>query len=228
MYILVGLDGTEVVVMNCYMHFRTELKSLTMFIIGLRYIKMSNKFREVAQAIVDYFTNEPEDDGLAALSAIWPTPPAQAAQVDAMKVLARLARHADDCLSHNVLPTGAGNWHCDCGYDRYVLDGEPTAAAFAPTAESVALPRCWDAQGNPCCDAPTAEPAAQGEVVTDADLAAAVKAYIGDHAYPQNVEVNWNGIRAALESYAASHAAQPRAVPDGMVLDELLQVSKEN
>lgn len=53
-------------------------------------------------------------------------------QGEALRVLANLARHADDCLSYRQLDTGMGNWHCTCGYDRYVLDGEyaaPVAAA---------------------------------------------------------------------------------------------------
>ena len=75
---------------------------------------------------------------VASVQYAYGRPPAQAAQVGAVKALARLARHADDCLSHNVLPTGSGNWHCDCGYDRYVLDGEPTEAVFGHAAEPVA------------------------------------------------------------------------------------------
>lgn len=42
-----------------------------------------------------------------------------------VRTLCKLAKHADDCLSHQPLPTGEGNWHCSCGYDSYVLDGEP-------------------------------------------------------------------------------------------------------
>lgn len=43
---------------------------------------------------------------------------------DIAKKLAALAQHAKDCLSHNPLPTGDGYWHCSCGLDALVLDGE--------------------------------------------------------------------------------------------------------
>lgn len=44
--------------------------------------------------------------------------------LDIARQLAKLARHADDCLSSHPLPTGVGHWHCTCGLSSLVLDGE--------------------------------------------------------------------------------------------------------
>lgn len=66
-----------------------------------------------------------------------PTTP-QPSAADTISTLVRLARHADDCLYVTPLPTGEGFWHCTCGYDSIILDGElypmPRNLLAAPAA----------------------------------------------------------------------------------------------
>lgn len=38
--------------------------------------------------------------------------------------IAKYARHLEGCLWNTPLATGRGNWHCTCGLDSLVLDGE--------------------------------------------------------------------------------------------------------
>lgn len=61
-----------------------------------------------------------------------------------VRKLCKLAKHADDCLSHHPLPTGEGNWHCSCGYDNYVLDGEPHPSILSASPQpQQAAPDGW-------------------------------------------------------------------------------------
>lgn len=58
-------------------------------------------------------------------------------KTEALATLAKLARHADDCMHATPLPTGEGNWHCTCSLDSYVLDGEPLDYCYTPSPNAV-------------------------------------------------------------------------------------------
>lgn len=70
-------------------------------------------------------------------AAIESLAPAQQLKPDVIPTLARLARHADDCMHTAPLPTGDGYWHCTCGLDNIVLDGELLDHVTQPAQPSV-------------------------------------------------------------------------------------------
>jgi hypothetical protein len=53
--------------------------------------------------------------------------------------LAKLARHAGDCLWAHHLPTGEGVWGCTCGLDSMVLDGELIDPPFTNALDGAML-----------------------------------------------------------------------------------------
>ena len=67
-----------------------------------------------------------------------------------IRKLSKLAKHADTCSSKFPLPTGEGEWHCTCGLDGLVLDGEvDNSVTRAVEHMTAALRYVVDFEGQP-------------------------------------------------------------------------------
>jgi hypothetical protein len=64
--------------------------------------------------------------------AAHPTPAQPEQELNTAEALAKYTKHLDGCLWRTPMPTGVGNWHCTCGLDSLVLDGELLSHAPTP------------------------------------------------------------------------------------------------
>lgn len=90
-----------------------------------------------------------------------------------IKLLAKLAQHADDCTWNTPLPTGYGYWHCTCGLDSIVMDGE--LLATPPEAKVQVGGKCE------CCGV--------------GDIAISVECHnssCANYAIPKTIYAGWN------------------------------------